>query len=100
MLVDIWDLGLLAHLLAPHCGPGEAGPGTGLPDGAILCTSESLSGLHLLSQSFLYASVSGFCSTSLCSPSCAHPQAAEVAPVTEANSWQNYFPLCWASISQ
>ena len=99
-LVGIWKLRLLAHLLAPHGGPGEASPGTGLPGGATLWTAKSLLGLHLLSQSHQCVSVSGLCPSSLCFLLRLCLKAIVVAPVTEARSWQNYFPLCWASISQ
>lgn len=69
------------------------------PGCQVLCTSKSLSGLHLLSQSFSVPL--SLASVRLpCSLSCPHPQAAVVAPVTGAHSWQNYFPLCWVSISQ
>lgn len=62
MLVDIWDLGLLAHSWLPTGGPGEVGPGTGLPGPLHLqvpvWAPSAFSELQC-------ASVSGFCSTSL-----------------------------------
>lgn len=52
------------------------------------------------SQSHRYTSVSGLCPSSLYSLSRFRPEAVVDASVTGASYWQNYFPLCWASISQ